>query len=124
MPDDARPWLLGCARRVLANQRRGARRRQALLDRLTQSAAATNALPTFSDGVLAQALAKLSEPDRELLMLIAWEGLDPAQAAVVLGCSRGALGVRLHRARRRLAGAIARLEREEAAASREVEVLG
>ncbi|HEY1568833.1 MAG TPA: hypothetical protein VGF68_17525 [Solirubrobacteraceae bacterium] len=31
----ALPWLLACARRVLANQYRGARRRLALVDRLS-----------------------------------------------------------------------------------------
>lgn len=49
------------------------------------------------------ALAALSERDRELLMLIAWEGLDHAAAARVLGTTRANIAVRLHRARRRLA---------------------
>ncbi len=34
IPDDPLPWLLGVARRVLANQRRGELRRDALLGRL------------------------------------------------------------------------------------------
>jgi RNA polymerase sigma-70 factor (ECF subfamily) len=55
---------------------------------------------------LAQAFSALTEQDRELLLLIAWEGLDMAQAAQVLGCSRNALGVRLHRARKRFAAAL------------------
>jgi len=33
--DEARPWLFGVARRVLANQRRGEHRRGALAERLT-----------------------------------------------------------------------------------------
>ncbi len=36
-------------------------------------------------------------------MLVAWEGLEPARAAVVLNCSQRAFVMRLHRARRRLA---------------------
>ena len=32
------------------------------------------------------ALASLSNSDRELLMLVAWHGLSPRQAASVLGC--------------------------------------
>ena len=49
------------------------------------------------------AMAKLSPRDEEVLQLIAWEDLDIADAATVLGCSNTACKVRLHRARRRLA---------------------
>ena len=45
---------------------------------------------------------RLGERDREALLLVAWEGFSVAEAAVVLGCSRGAFAVRLHRARRKL----------------------
>jgi RNA polymerase sigma-70 factor (ECF subfamily) len=45
----------------------------------------------------------LSDDDREVLALIAWEGLDAGQAAQVLGCSRNAVRIRLYRARRKLA---------------------
>ncbi|TCC57419.1 sigma-70 family RNA polymerase sigma factor [Kribbella pittospori] len=45
---------------------------------------------------------QLSDADRELLSLVAWEGLDTAQLAAALGCSRNSAAVRLHRARRRL----------------------
>ena len=36
-------------------------------------------------------------------MLVAWHGLSTARAARAAGCTRTAFGVRLHRARRRLA---------------------
>ena len=52
--------------------------------------------------MIARALGELSEDDREVLMLVAWEGLTAAQAGEVLGCSAGAAAMRLHRARRRL----------------------
>ncbi|GAA1773384.1 hypothetical protein GCM10009734_97960 [Nonomuraea bangladeshensis] len=48
------------------------------------------------------ALRSLSEADRELLLLMSWEGLDLRQAAAVVGCSRPTAAMRLHRARRRL----------------------
>jgi RNA polymerase sigma-70 factor, ECF subfamily len=104
VPRDALPWLLGCARHVLAHQQRRLGRDVALLARL-------NGMPrdeasVFPDGSLAQAFSALSEQDRELLLLIAWEGLEVAEAAQVLGCSRNVLGVRLHRARKRLAAAL------------------
>jgi RNA polymerase sigma-70 factor (ECF subfamily) len=49
------------------------------------------------------ALSRLDEADRELITLVAWEGLDRDQIARMLGCSRATIRVRLHRARRRLA---------------------
>jgi RNA polymerase sigma-70 factor (ECF subfamily) len=52
------------------------------------------------------ALATLGERDREVLLLHAWDGLDNAEAATVLGCSANAFAVRLHRARRRFADAL------------------
>ncbi|HZU40148.1 MAG TPA: sigma-70 family RNA polymerase sigma factor [Solirubrobacteraceae bacterium] len=123
VPDDPLPWLLGCARNVVAHQHRRARRDVALAGRLGAVAVAPDApdgapaqaLSQLSDGALAQALSELSDGDRELLLLIAWEGLTGAQAARALGCSRNALAVRLHRARRRLAAALGRADRKLAA---------
>lgn len=43
------------------------------------------------------ALTVLSAADRELLTLVAWHGLAPAEAARVVGCSTAAYFVRLHR---------------------------
>lgn len=48
------------------------------------------------------AWASLSNADREILRLVAWEGLGPPDGAAVLGCSISSYKVRLHRARRRL----------------------
>jgi RNA polymerase sigma-70 factor, ECF subfamily len=49
-----------------------------------------------------EALAALSEAEREVLMLAAWEELSSSEAARVLGCSATAYRIRLHRARKRL----------------------
>jgi RNA polymerase sigma-70 factor (ECF subfamily) len=109
VPDAALPWLLACARRVLANQRRSARRHGALRSRLLAAPGWT--LPVEEgDGLLRLAMNELSARDREVLLLIAWEGLAPAEVAVVIGCSRGAALTRLHRARKRLQAALDRLE--------------
>jgi RNA polymerase sigma-70 factor (ECF subfamily) len=56
------------------------------------------------------ALARLSERDRETLMLVAWHGLSPSRAARAAGCTRAAFAVRLHRARARLAAQLASVE--------------
>ncbi|MEI2714033.1 MAG: sigma-70 family RNA polymerase sigma factor [Nocardioides sp.] len=101
------PWLVGCVRKLAANQRR----RQSTRDDHWRAAVrdAWHVDPADSpeqayatrDAALA-ALAALSETDREALLLVAWEGLTPDQAARLLGLTPNAFGVRLHRARRRL----------------------
>jgi DNA-directed RNA polymerase specialized sigma24 family protein len=53
------------------------------------------------------ALGHLSEGQREVLRLAAWEGMDARRAAAALGCSPAAYTLRLHRARRRLAKELA-----------------
>lgn len=102
VPAEERPWLFGVARNVLATQRRGARRRQALRLRLSSTGVEPPASLPHRDSRLAAALAALSEKDREALTLIAWEGLTPHEAATALRESPAAFRVRLHRARRRL----------------------
>jgi RNA polymerase sigma-70 factor (ECF subfamily) len=103
---DPLPWLLACARRVLANQRRGERRRAAFVDRLAVEASTCADPVEPSDGRLARGLASIGARDREVLLLIAWEGLSAEQAASVMGCSRPTFLVRLHRARRHLTAAL------------------
>jgi RNA polymerase sigma-70 factor, ECF subfamily len=107
IPDRPLPWLYSIALRVLANQRRSGLRRRRLEERLAQEQAIaaggsdpTDALARRS--AFAAAFGRLSEDDREILRLIAWEGLKPREAAAVFGFSYGTLRVRLHRARRRL----------------------
>lgn len=106
---DQLSWTLGIARGVLANRRRSEHRRAALEERIAAEWIA--AVPDPAEAVadrseLLAALGALNEDDRELLLLIAWDDLDRAQAARVVGCSRATLAVRLHRARRRLEAAM------------------
>jgi RNA polymerase sigma factor (sigma-70 family) len=99
---DARPWLYSVARNMLANHLRGERRRGRIAGRL--AATASSPLQAHAEGDVAWvavAFARLREEDRELLALAAWEELDPGEIATVLGCSRNAARIRLHRARRR-----------------------
>jgi RNA polymerase sigma-70 factor, ECF subfamily len=110
VPEDPLPWLLGIARRVLANQRRGDRRRNELVSRLRSSWSEVTGWEPLAglSPELADALRTLSEREREALLLVAWEGLDSRQAAAVLGCSAAAFRVRLHRARHRVAAQLGR----------------
>lgn len=112
-PEAPLPWLLGVARRVLANQRRGARRRRALAERIANDQRPATAVAA-QDGRALLALGRLSERDREALLLHAWEGLANPEAAAVLGISVSAYAVRLHRARERFAGELERADRASA----------
>jgi RNA polymerase sigma-70 factor (ECF subfamily) len=108
IPDEPLPWLYGIALRVAANQRRSGERRRRLRERLEQEASSRAAAPEPAEALhrrdaFARAFERLGEPEREVLRLVAWEGLDTREAASVLGCSAAAFRVRLHRARRRLA---------------------
>ena len=94
----AAPARRGQARQVSPTRRR-----------LTWAAASALAAESYHrdpppglEGVAA-ALRRLGDADREILTLAGWEGLDAGQIAVVLGCSRNAARIRLHRARRRFA---------------------
>jgi RNA polymerase sigma-70 factor, ECF subfamily len=108
VPDDSLPWLFAVARNIRLNMARMERRRR----RREECGGAPPAAESFTESLEARSalrsgLARLSESDREVLMLAAWESLDPAQMARTLGCSKAAVAVRLHRARRRLATALA-----------------
>lgn len=106
-PGEAYAWLVGTIRKIAANQRR----RDASYDKYwqeavrmywsTERADSPEIVVAERDACLA-ALANLSAPDRELLLLVAWDGLTPEQAGTALGISRRTLAVRLHRARQRL----------------------
>jgi RNA polymerase sigma factor (sigma-70 family) len=114
--DAARIWLYATARRVIANQRRAARRRLALQERLAREPVPTPQAAT-SDGPVHEALGRLGPRDREVLLLAEWEGLSPAQIASVLGCLTVTARGRLHRARRRFRAAFEELAAPDEARS-------
>ncbi|NUP00291.1 MAG: sigma-70 family RNA polymerase sigma factor [Nonomuraea sp.] len=108
--DDARLWLYGVARNVLANHRRGERRHERRTEALRAELAASPLiadLPAEDLSPLGQVFRTLSDDDRELLALVAWERLDPGQIATTLGITRNAVRVRLFRARKRFARRLA-----------------
>ncbi|MEV0585004.1 RNA polymerase sigma factor [Nonomuraea sp. NPDC050310] len=103
-------WLYGVARKVLANHHRTDNRRRArtveLDAELTDLYAAAPESGIEVEAV-ARVFATLPDDDREVLALVAWEGLDREEVAAVLGLTRNAVRVRLHRARKRFARALA-----------------
>jgi RNA polymerase sigma-70 factor (ECF subfamily) len=101
VPASPLPWLYGVARKTLANERRRRARTAP-----AELAVARDPEPA-GDSALAAAFSGLRENDREILRLVAWEGLSIGEAATVIDCSRVATRVRYHRAKTRLA---ARLE--------------
>jgi len=112
VPENALPWLYATARNLIANEIRRQQRDLALDRRLSAQpgAPATDLGELVAERLaVTSALQHLSERDREVLRLVHWEGLAVADAAKVLGCTQSAFKVRLHRARRRLAGTAAPL---------------
>jgi RNA polymerase sigma factor (sigma-70 family) len=113
--DDGRLWLYGVARRVLANHHRRTRSETGLAIELGSEPMRVPLEPHAEElddarlPLLADALERLGDKDRELLSLTAWEDLAPAQIAKVIGQPVGVVRVRLHRARARLREALAEL---------------
>jgi RNA polymerase sigma-70 factor (ECF subfamily) len=123
---DVLPWLYGIAANVVRNHRRSGGRRLRLVDRLRSqpssvTTVAGTAEPARATGsghstvgvtagpdddtstAIRAALGRLSFDDQEVLRLVAWEGLSHAEAGQALGCTTNAVGIRMHRARQRLA---------------------
>ena len=98
------PWCYGVARRCLANYRRGEGRRLRLVQRIGDAAETGPAQSWVeeADVELHEAIDQLSELDREVIRLWAWERLEPREIAEVLGSTPNAISVRLNRARRQL----------------------
>ena len=106
LPSDPRGWLFGVARRLLANSRRGEARSAAMLERLSRErGTAADADEGESLESILPALKSLEADDRDLLELLAWDGLTREQLAAVFGVNRATIAVRVHRARRKLAAA-------------------
>jgi RNA polymerase sigma factor (sigma-70 family) len=112
VPDPPLPWLLGVARNLLRKQAAAGHRRRRLAGRVAAMTSQAD-LVAWDTGehvteraAALEALASLPERDAEVLTLVTWHGLDPREAAAVLGCSPRAFTAALHRARKRLARAL------------------
>ncbi|MGX1543690.1 RNA polymerase sigma factor [Streptomyces adustus] len=129
----ARPWLYGIATNLVGRHRRVEARRLRALSRAASLAAdggnaedepmedrvAERDSAERAARVLAGALAGLPTRHRDVLLLVAWGGLDYAETARSLGIPVGTVRSRLHRARARLRRSIGTQDALPAAAPHE-----
>ncbi|UBU13493.1 RNA polymerase sigma factor [Nonomuraea gerenzanensis] len=106
-PDRPLPWLYVTARNLIRNLVKKEQRREEVLAVHDAGDIGDHAVAVVARQAALTALNDLSESDRELVLLVAWEGLDLREAAQVAGCSRAAAAMRLHRARKRLEQSLA-----------------
>lgn len=117
--DHALAWIVGVARRELANHRRAAQRRGAATERLAAELAVAPGVEP--QGVhpaaeqVREALQALDGEERELLTLTYWDDLTSEQVGVVLGTTAATARKRLQRARDRLASALSHVREREGA---------
>ena len=110
LPDEVLPYAYGVARNCLANAERGARRQGRVAGRIATLDPPREAATPADDGRLGEALSALPADDADLLRLWAWEELTPGEIATVLEITPNAVSIRLHRARRRLADELRKVE--------------
>lgn len=111
----ARPWLFGIALNLTRRHHRSVARAERAVSRLASSS------PTPADPLLAvqdrvdaqqltveleRELAQMPSRERDVMLMVAWDGLSPVQIAEVLGVAPETVRTRLYRARRRLRTAL------------------
>ena len=93
-------WLIRTAHNLIGNEYQRRDRAQARLQRLAiEELTAAAARDDEDDVEVRAAMARLRPADALVLQLTYWEGLSASEAATYLGCSTGAVWVRLTRAR-------------------------
>jgi RNA polymerase sigma-70 factor (ECF subfamily) len=107
LPEEPLPWLLVVARNLVANHRRSGARADRLWLAAVREQWHLHAGAPADEAVVErerylEALQSCTRPEREALLLVAWDGLTVTQAAAVAGCSPRAFTVRLSRARARM----------------------
>lgn len=106
-PLEARLWLFGIARNVLANAQRGQLRRTRLGARLRATLGAGDTAAASDHGIeVRDALARLEPELAELVRLVHWDGFAIVEAAELLGLPASTARGRYQRARQRLREAL------------------
>ena len=106
-----RAWIIGVARHILQNTKRSWFRRHAAESRvqapLLLASAEDQMVATLS---LREALAQLTDEDRDVLLMKVWDGLSNEEIAVTISLSVGAVAVKLSRAQAKLRELLAEVE--------------
>jgi RNA polymerase sigma-70 factor (ECF subfamily) len=112
---DARPWLYGIATNLVGQHRRDEAhrlrlRRAAIVPDSGETCHADRVAAVVTAqaarDALTAALATLSPPDRDVLLLIAWEQLSYEEVAAAVGIPVGTVRSRLNRARKKIRQAL------------------
>lgn len=107
-PERQRMWLFTIAANVLANHRRSVRRRTALADRLRDRLSVADVAPDTADQhAVRDAVIRLHDAHRELVMLVHWDGFTLVEAAELLGLNPSTARGRYAAARAALKEALA-----------------
>jgi RNA polymerase sigma-70 factor (ECF subfamily) len=105
-PEASLRWLYSLARGAVANYRRGETRRTQLTTRLREAVRVSAPASDHAFHEAMELLTRVSDADRELLMLVHWEGLTLQEAAEVLGIKPATARKRAERARHRIAASL------------------
>jgi RNA polymerase sigma-70 factor (ECF subfamily) len=98
------PWLYKSARFLISNHNRKQAGRRSILESLREPECAPSAESiALADVSLAAAWKRIAPREQEIISLWAFEGLDVAEIATVLGRSKNAIAIALSRAKSRLA---------------------
>jgi RNA polymerase sigma-70 factor (ECF subfamily) len=111
---DARPWLFGILTRKLARHHRAEKARHRALARSASEAVAEGPDERVAARVtaaavrarLGAAISRLSQGDRDVLLLVAWCDFSYEEVAAALGIPLGTVRSRLNRARRKVRDAL------------------
>lgn len=100
---DARKWLFGVARHVLANAHRASVRRWKLAERVRDHLLVSSRSDDVAQALdVRDAVTRLPADQRDLVGLVHWEGFSLAEAAEIVGIPASTARGRYQAARRRL----------------------
>jgi RNA polymerase sigma-70 factor (ECF subfamily) len=111
---DARPWLFGILTRKLARHYRAEKARHRAFARSASETVAESPADRVAAQVtaaavrarLSAAIGRLSQGDRDVLLLVAWCDFSYDEVAAALGIPLGTVRSRLNRARRKVRDAL------------------
>ncbi|HET9203845.1 MAG TPA: sigma-70 family RNA polymerase sigma factor [Acidimicrobiia bacterium] len=105
-------YIYGIAGKVVSNHTRSFRRKSLLDEKLRNLGVAPPVDPALlvvqssDDADVAAAVRNLSQRDREIVMLYAWEDLPRNDIAEIMGMTRSGVDQRIHRSYQKLARAL------------------